>query len=465
MTSTTLRVPRGLPLLGHIPWLIRDPLKFFTLLGRAHPDIAEFSVGLRKAVLTNNPTIIDRVVRDPSFERSAHTRFGMESFLGQGLFSLEGASHMRHRRLMQPAFSRQRLAQYAQVMAAETRTSIRAWSDGETRDMRDEMMRLTFAIVSSALFSADTRAEAKVVGDAIHGFLPWLTKVFRISLALPAGVPLPHLPSTRAAVARLHAVVGKIIAERRGTGDVDRGDLLSMMLSAGDAESASFRDDELVAEAVTMLFAGHETTAHAMVWTLHLLTRHPDVQERVAEELRRVAGTAELGPEHLPELVYTEQVIRETLRLYPPAWWADRVAPVDVELGGRRVAAGTMIVFSTYVTQRDPRWFAAGDSFDPEQFSAARLKQIPSGAYLPFGWGIHMCIGSAFAMMEAKLILGFILQRFRVTDPKGHSPRPLPLVTLGMADPLPLQLHRRQHQAVTEARCSTASETSLTNDA
>ncbi|MFV9506074.1 MAG: cytochrome P450 [Oscillochloridaceae bacterium umkhey_bin13] len=434
MTTTLNHIPgpRSLPGgLGHLHLMGSGPLPFFTHLGRTYGDIAAFQLGWRRMVLINHPALIDRVVRDSSFWRSPQTRRAMASFLGQGLLSLEGSDHRRHRRLMQPAFHRERINGYGLIMAEETQRHLEAWRPGEVHDLGQELMALTLKIVARALLGVDASAEARQVDEALHTVLPQVSRINRLSFLLPRSAPLIHGPTTRAAINRLQGLVRRIVAERRAAGG-DGSDLLSLLLAATDEDGGSLSDDEVCAEALTILLAGHETTANTLSWAWYLLTQHPEVQERVAAEALAVAGNAPISPEHLPQLSYADQVIRETLRLYPVAWSGDRVADHDAELAGYPIPAGTPVVYSVYVTQRDPRFFPRPSHFDPERFSPARAASIPAGAYLPFGAGVHICIGNAFALMEARLILAELARRFVVRAAPIQTIGPRPSITLGL---------------------------------
>lgn len=434
--------PKSLPIVGHLPWLMRDPLLFLTHLGRTYGDIATFRIGPRPVVLINHPELIDQVVRDTGFLRSAQTRDAMASFLGHGLFSLEGQPHLRHRRLMQPAFRRQRLDAYAALMASVTHDRLATWRPETSIDLGAELMGLTFAIVAKTLFDTDSGAEARAVNGAMRQILPWVTRLFRLSFVLPDGAPIVHTPATRAEIAGLQRLVRRIVAERRAAGG-DRGDLLSMLLAARDEDGSALSDDEVCAEVLTILLAGHETTANTLGWACYLLTRHPEVQQRLADELAAAVGERPVAPDDLPRLPFLDQVVRETLRLFPPAWWADRVPQEDATLGGYGIPAQTPVVFSTYVTQRDPRFFPRPDTFDPDRFLPERREQITQGAYLPFGAGVHVCIGNRFALREARIILAAIVQRFALEAVPGHRVQPEPLVTLGMKGGFPVRLRGR----------------------
>lgn len=432
--------------------MARDSLGFLQRLSREHGDVAAFRLGMQPAVLINAPKLIDRIVKDRSFERSPSTRRALASFLKRGLLALEGPQHMRHRRLMQPAFHRERVERYAQIMASETYAALGQWQNREPRDLRADMMRLTFAIVSRSLFNSETKADAERVDRALSQIQPAVMTFARLAGVLPFDLTGFYPPRTQRAIQHLHQLVGSVIQQRRRE-DTDRGDLLAMLLSARDQDGSALSDEEVSAEIMTMLFAGHETTANTMTWAWHLLTQQPELQEELATEVRNLVGDRELSFADLPRLTLADRMVRETLRLYPPAWWADRVSTETIELGGYTIPANTLVAFSVYVTQRDPRYFERPDVFEPDRFSPERASKIPEGAYLPFGAGVHMCIGNTFALMEARLILAAMAQRFTFSAAPEVSRRvrPRPQITLGMAEPFPVVPTRRAPFATASA--------------
>lgn len=447
------RVPSGppaLPLLGNVVGLLHDPLAFLSGLARQHGDIATFHLGRAPAVFINHPALIDRVIRDRDFQRGEHTRRGLASLLGQGLLSLEGAPHLRHRRLMQPAFHRERIERYVSIMAEETYAALAPWRDGQILDLREHCMRLTFAIVARCLVNADTKRAATRVDHILQRVLPRVTSSTMLSRIAPFPLPPLYGARTRRSIRELHALVTGLIRERREQGG-DRGDLLSMLLASRDEDGSALSDDDIRAEALTILLAGHDTTAHTLSWATYLLTQHPEIQQALADEVLGVAGDRPLVASDLARLPLVDRVIRETLRLYPPAWWADRACDRPVELGGYDIPANTVVVFSAYVTQRDPRFFAQPDRFDPDRFTPERSEAIPAGAYLPFGAGVHTCIGNTFAVAEARMILAATAQRFSLRAVHPERVRPRALVTLGMAEPFPVLLSARSAGATRAA--------------
>jgi len=417
-------------------------MRFLAELSRRYGDVAAFRVGTRSAVLVNHPELINRMLRDRSCLKSEESRKAMRSFLGDGLLTIEGAPHLRHRRMMAPAFHRERIRGYTELMCAETYADIASWRPGEKRDLHKDMMRVTFTIVTRALFSADRRDDAHEVEKALELIMPWAMLGGAMANVLPS-LPVIYPPSGKAAIARLNRLVLEIVARRRAEGG-DRGDLLSMLLATRDEDGSALTDDDICAEALTLLVAGHDTTANTLTWAWHLLTQNPEVQEALYQEVQRVVGERALTPEDLPKLPLVEQVIHETLRLYPVIWIGDRVPQQDIELGGYAIPKGTEVVFSMWVTQRDERFFPDPERFDPARFSPARIGSIPDGAYFPFGAGVHKCIGHTFAQMEARIILAAMVQRFAISAIPGHKVRKTLGLVMAPARGFPVRLSARK---------------------
>lgn len=439
------RGPRHIPLLGNLPHMALDPTGYFQRLTQRYGDVVPLRMGVSKALFVNQPALINQLIRDRNCFRSEESRKGIRSFLGDGLLALEGPTHLRHRRLMAPAFHRERFREYGALMCKETYDEIVGWAPDATRDVREDMFRLTFSIVSKALFSADTSAEASEVGHALKEVLPWM--LLNASLAgVAAWMPEFYSPSARAALKRLKQLVRDISARRRREGG-DRGDLLSMLLATRDDTGAMLSDDDICDEALTLLMAGHDTTASTMTWAWYLLAQNPAIQTAAAEEVCAVAGNGPVTVEMLPRLPRVQQIVDETLRLFPVVWIGDRTPQRDIKLGPYDVPAGMRIMFSMYVTQRDGRYFPDPERFDPSRFSPERVKEIPDGAYLPFGAGVHMCLGNNFALMEARIIMAAILRRFSFTPVPGYRMRLDPQVVLSPLGELPLVVRARKGSA------------------
>ncbi len=442
--KTAARGPRGHLLLGSLPDFRRDQLAFFTSCASEYGDVVPVRLGPRRAILIYHPDAIEEVLvtRSRDFVKSPGVRL-LRPLLGDGLLLSEGDVWRRQRRLVQPAFHRQRVAAYGEVMTAYAERRMVDWKDGQVLDLHAEMMALTQAIVAKTLFDADVSDEAHAVGHASRVLMEAFAARLRTLLRLPHWVPTPANLRSRRAIRRLDQVVYRIIATRRQSGE-DRGDLLSILLHAQDADDGTRMTDQQVRDEVMTLFmAGHETTAVALSWTWYLLAQHPEVDARLAEELRVVLGGRAPGVPDLPKLTYTERVVTESMRLYPPAYGMGRQAARPSEVAGYPVAAGVIVIVPTWVVHRDSRWFEEPEAFRPERWADGLARRLPRCAYLPFGGGPRQCIGSAFAMMEAVLLLATIAQRFRLALVPGQRVTPTPYVTLRPEPGIRMLLIRR----------------------
>jgi cytochrome P450 len=423
--------PRGRFLIGHLPELRRDMLGFLSQLAREHGDCASFRLGLKRGVLINHPDLIEAVLVTESRHFIKHyiTRL-LRPTMGNGLLLSEGDFWLRQRRLVQPAFHRERIATYGDLMVSYAERMLERWQDGETRDVHVEMMRLTLEIVAKALFDADVAGKARDVGEALEVGMNNFLRRWKSIYPLPLWVPTPGNIRTRRAIRRLNDILYGIIQERRASGQ-DRGDLLSILLHAQDADDGSrMTDKQLRDEAMTLFLAGHETTANALAWTWYLLSEHPGVEAKLAAELQEVLGGRSPTVADLPRLRYTETVVTESMRLYPPVYAFGREVAEECVIGGYRLPVGLTVVMSQWVMHRDGRYFDNPDKFVPERWADGLAKRLPKFAYLPFGGGTRICIGNSFAMMEAVLVLATVAQKYRFTLAPGHPVEAHPTVTL-----------------------------------
>lgn len=442
--TAPLRGPQGRRLLGSLGDFHRDQLGFYVSCAQ-YGDVVPVRFGPRRVLLLYHPDAIEEVLvtRSRDFVKSPGVRV-MRLLLGDGLLLSEGDFWLRQRRLVQPAFHRQRVAAYGEVMTAYATRRLADWKEGDVLDVHDEMMSLTQAIVAKTLFDAEVSDEAHEVGTASHVLMQYFgARLGSLLSLLPSWVPTPATVRARRAVRRLDRVVYRMIASRRRNAE-DRGDLLSILLQAQDADDGTGMTDRQVRDEVMTLFmAGHETTAVALSWTWYLLAQHPEVDGRLAEELRTVLGARAPTAADLPRLPYTEMVVTEAMRLYPPAYGIGREAAKSTEVAGHPLAAGVIVILPTWVVQRDPRWFEEPEAFRPERWQGDRARRLPRYAYFPFGGGPRQCIGNGFAMMEACLLLAAIAQRFRLTLVPGQRVTPTPYVTLRPEPGIRMLLARR----------------------
>jgi cytochrome P450 len=424
--------------------LKRNRLEFLQRMAR-YGDVSHVRIGPQPVFLFRHPDAIKDVLV------TQHRNFikgrGLQRakrLLGEGLLTSEGAFHLRQRRLAQPAFHRQRIAGYADVMAAYAERAAARWHDGQETDIAEEMMRLTLAIAGKTLFDADVEDEAEEIGEALTAALEMFSLALLPGAELMDRLPLPHTRRFNRARARLDDVVYRMIDERRASGE-DRGDLLSMLMLARDVEGdgGAMTDEQLRDEAMTILLAGHETTANALAWTWDLLGRHPEVEARLHAEAYAL-GSGTLGMGDVSRLRYTRMVLAESMRLYPPAWVVGYRAVDDCTVAGWHVPARALCVMSQFIVHRDARWFPDPDRFDPERWSADRQAERPRFAYFPFGGGPRQCIGEQFAWTEGVLLLATIARKWRVRPLRPAMAEPYPVFTLRPKDGVPVRLERRR---------------------
>jgi cytochrome P450 len=406
-----------------------NPLRYFSKIAREYGDVAGLRVLNFRSIFINHPDTIEEVLVTNArrYMKGRVLRANRHVF-GEGLLTSEGDFWLRQRRLAQPAFHRGRIASYAATMVEYTQRLLAGWRDGEERDAHQEMMRLTLQIVGKTLFDADVERDAQDVGKSLELLLE-VGANFRRTIFVPHWLPTPANLRVKREVAQIEKILYRIIAERRASGR-DAGDLLSMLLHARDEDGSRMTDRQLRDETITLFLAGHETTAGTLSWAWWLLAQNPAVEARLHAELDAVLGNRASSLDDVPRLVYTGHVITETLRLYPAAWGMARLALEDHELAGYPVKKGMGVAMSQWVVHRDPRWYDAPEEFRPERWEGDLAKRLPRFAYFPFGGGPRQCIGNAFALMEATLILATVARKFRMRLVPGHPVTPLASITL-----------------------------------
>lgn len=421
MTAPHPPGPRGDLLLGSTLDFKEHPLHYVKYLHEAYGDVVRFRVGPSHWVLVAHPEDIWDIMtrRADVFLKPRIAKRLWDKFLGDGLLTTEGETWKRLHKLVMPAFHRKRIAAYAETMTAYAHRMIDGWQAGERRDFDEDMVQITLEIVAKTLFDADVQEGAELVGEAMHVIQKEMLEHIHMPIPVPRWWPSARNNRKLAAIADMESVVRKVIDARRASGE-DHGDLLSMLLLATDEEGEGLTDREVRDQAMTIFFAGHETTAHAMTWMWYLLSRHPAVTARLVADIDRVTGGQEMTLAHLRELPYLEQVVKESMRILPSVWVFMKEPVEDVEIRGFRIPKGTQIMISPYVTHHDARWFPSPETFDPGRFDKERAKAIPSGAYIPFSGGSRICIGKAFAMMESQLIIGSLLQRVKPAVPADY---------------------------------------------
>jgi cytochrome P450 len=418
-------------------------LGFVCRLKHAYGDVVAFRLGPERTVLLSHPEHLHEVlVRQHRAFQKGRRGDVTKQFLGEGLLNSEGARHQHQRRLLQPAFHRQRLAAYATTMTTAAARLRQTWQDGDTLDMTPAMMRVTLAIAAKTLLDADVEAEATAIGQAITTLLQRSPRVTLPLAPLLRRLPLPNQRRLRRAQDYLDTLIYGLIDERRATGGAT-GDVLSMLVSAQTEDGSPLSPRQIHDEALTLLLAGHETTALALSWTWYLLAHHPDVDAAMQAELQTVLGGRLPTVEDLPQLQYTRMVFTEALRLYPPAWLMTRRAREVVVIGDYRFPPGTFFLLSPYLTHRDPRFFPDPETFAPTRWAAPPATGPARYAYLPFGGGPRQCLGEGFAWMEGLLVLTTLAQTWRMQLVPGPPVEPWGLVTLRPKQGIHVHLARR----------------------
>jgi cytochrome P450 len=422
--------PPGRGVIGSFPLAANDPLAVYTRWAREYGDIFHYRAFHRHVYFLNHPDFIEQVLLTDfrNFVKGEVLKANRRIF-GNGLLSSEGDFWLRQRRLMQPAFHSERIASYAEIMSAYAGRMVGSWCGGEIRNVHQDMMRLALEIAGKALFNLDISGEA----DQVSGPMNTLMEIGTGGrMLLPHAlrlIPTPDNLRYHRAVRRLDNVVFGLIRQAR-TAAGSGNDLLSRLLHAQDEDGSRMTDRQLRDEAMTLLLAGHETTAVALSWTWYLLAQNPGVEENLHAELRTVLNGRAPQAKDVPLLPYTQRVIKESMRLYPPAWALARTAIRDFQIGGYVVPAGSTVAMSQWVVHRDPRFYDDPERFDPDRWLDERSKALPKFAYFPFGGGSRICIGASFATMEAVLVLATIAQRFRLKLAPGQAVVPSPTITL-----------------------------------
>lgn len=432
MQSTTPPGPRPLLPLSPLLGMRRNPLSYMERLHREYGDLVSYRTAGRQIFMLFHPEMAqDMLVTQARHHLQGRVMQRSRSVLGNGLLTSEGSFHLRQRRLIHPAFHRQRIFGYGQAMCDYAERHQQRWRDGELLDVHQEMMRLTLGIVGKTLFDTDVEGDAQEIGAALNTFM----HLFKFAV-LPFSeflekLPIPPVLRMRAAREKLDRIIYRFIEERRKSGE-DRGDLLSMLLAAEDTEAdGQHMDNEQIRdECVTLILAGHETTANALTWTLYLLAKNPEIADRLAEELDQVLPGRSPTPADYPNLKYTEMVFSEALRLYPPAWGIARTVEEPYESFGARFPKNTLVLTSQWIIHHDQRWWPDPMRFDPERWTPQARAGRPKFSYFPFGAGPRQCIGESFAWMEGVLLLASIARNWRFSVVPETKVGLLPLITL-----------------------------------
>jgi cytochrome P450 len=422
--------PKGLFLIGNALAIMREPFDFPLRCLRDYGGIVRLRFGSLVFYLVSDPAAIEQVLRHDHryFIKDKGTRM-LSAFLGEGLLTSEGDVWRRQRRLAQPAFQLDQVQKYGGVMTAFAERMLQDWRPGQTRDVHADMNRLTMEIAAQTFLGVSVAGESDRVGTAMTAIMehfagwaalvPWLQRL-----------PTPGNRRYRRAVRVIDAVMYDAIARRRAGGASAGDDLLSRLLALRDEDGTGMSDRQLRDELVTLFLAGHETTALALSFTFYLLAQHPEAETRLAAEVDEILQGRRPTAADVPRLRYADWVIKESMRLYPPAPAIGREAVCDCEIGGYHVPKGTQVSLVQWTSQRDARWFDDPEVFRPERWDNDLARRLPRGAYFPFGDGPRICIGNQFALLEAVLVLATVAQRYRLALAPGFKLELLPSVTL-----------------------------------
>jgi len=401
---------------GHFLQFRRDPTGFLQELAELG-DVTSFKMGGQLAFFLNHPdftrdlliTSNEKFVKGRALQRA-------KRLLGEGLLTSEGEAHLRQRRMIQPAFHREKIKSYAEAMTGYAAEMANEWQDDEVRDIDKEMMRLTLQIVGKTLFSANVEDDADEIGAALTTMIGMFNYLLLPFSELLEKLPIPQVKRFNHAKETLDSIIYGIIDERRKSGE-DKSDLLSMLLEAQDEESGGKMSDEQVRdECLTIFLAGHETTANALTWTFYLLSQNPEKEAKLHEELRQVFQNKRFPTiEDLPNLKYTESVLAESMRLFPPAWALGRLAIEEHEFGGYKIPTGSLVISSPFITHRDKRFWTDTETFLPERWETQSVKEAEKKyVYIPFSSGIRGCIGEGFAWTEGILLIATLARKWKL---------------------------------------------------
>lgn len=450
--STAIPTLPGLPVLGNLLELRKDLVGVLHRLPRELGPFAFLKSGFVRILVVSEPEAIHEILveKAASFVKSPGLTVFARPMLGDGLLTSERDFHRTQRRMIAPLFVQKRIVSYVAAMGRCTHDSVARIAKRKDLDVSEEAMRTTLAIVSRTLFDADVSDDTDEVSGALTDAMHAMMTQIQALVPMPPIVPTPTNRVGKRAVARLDAVVYRIIEERRreATGGKEREDLLSLLLSARDEDTGQSMDDRQIRdEAMTIFLAGHETTANAVTWALYLLSQNPAVRTRLEEEVDRTIGDRAPTVDDLKRLPYCLAVLKETLRLYPPAYMLGRRAIERVTIRGRPTPKRRIVLLNIAAVHRDPTTFPEPDRFDPSRFEGDKERALPKCAYMPFGAGPRVCIGNHFALMEGQVLLAMYARRFRF-DPLSAGTPPLePLVTLRPKGGMPMRVVLRSRES------------------
>ncbi|TMC22924.1 MAG: cytochrome P450 [Chloroflexi bacterium] len=432
LTGKVFHIIKGRPIVGNLPEFNKDRLGLLQRMASIS-DVCGLHFGPLPGILFNRPEYVHSILVEHAYDfdkgRAIHAVF--RPALGDGIFSSEGDFHRRQRKLMAPSFQPRHIASYADAMVHYGEQIQQTWPDGGVIDVNQQMTNLTMSIIGKVLFDADVFTETDELAAAMAVTIEYASHGLSSLFTLPYSWPLPRHLRARKAGQILRNHIQGFIDERRKQPS-ERNDFLSILLQAEDEDGKPMSDEQLMAECLTLFGAGHETTATALSWTWYLLCQHPEIYQKVQQEVDSILQGRTPTYADLAQLPYCLQVFKEALRLYPPAYAMSRRALRDVEIDGYRVPKDGVALIAPYTLQRREEYFPEPETFNPERFTPEREKQLPRYAYMPFGAGPRICIGLHFAMMEGHLLLATLTQRSSFSLVPGQSIVPDPVHHLAM---------------------------------
>jgi cytochrome P450 len=408
-------------------------------------DVTSFRFGPFWGYFVNHPDFVHEVLvsTGKTFAKPRRVRWALEDITGDNLFTSDGEYWKKQRKLMQPSFHTQRIGAYADTMVEFAQREMASWQNGAEIDMDHAMTSVTMNIITRTMFDTEVGAETREIGEAFTDLFQYVNKRTEALFITPPWIPTADNRAVQQLTARVRKTVQRFIEERRASGE-DKGDLLSMLLMAQDEGDQGMTDEQVINEAMIIFGAGHETTAYTLTFAWYALAQHPEIEAKLHEEVDRVLGGRPATLADLPRLQYAGMVIKETMRLFPPAWGITRDVVKDVEIGGYVIPKDSAILVSPWTLGRDARWFPHPQQFQPERFTPENEAKLPKYAYIPFGGGPRICIGNQFALMEAQLVLATIAQHYSFAMKPGFVTKPQRAFTLRPNNGMKMIAHVRE---------------------
>jgi cytochrome P450 len=463
VVETVAQIGEAMPYYGGSELLggaMRDltdaPTDVFDTLVREGADIVKTRLGPIRTYLVFNADYAGHILQAnaKNYTRPAFFSDLLRASSGLNVFSAEGEDWRRRRKILSPPFRPSHLHSLGSAVSREAARHVERWETAPSPlDVQDEMTRLSLNVVGSALFGVDMQTDprGRELTDGFAGSTRWLNHKRKHVFAAPLFIPTSINLGLKQGKAKVHRVLRELLDERRRSG-VEKPDMMQMLMAVRDKDTGEpLTADEIVDEMATFFFAGHETTANTLTWALYLVSKHPDVEAQVLEEITRVLGGRAPTFDDVPALPRARAIIEEALRLYPPAWAILRQATEDDRLGPHLIRAGSVIYVAVYGIQRSPRYWDAPEQFRPDRFFEAPAEPRHPHAFLPFGAGPRACMGSHFAMYEAQLILSTLLQRYRLRAAPGVRAEPETIFTLRVRGGLPMTLEKLQSGGASSA--------------